>query len=63
MKGNNKPKGFEFTSQKQGFQRFHTKEIKEIVDELENAEDSLKDAMLPFLCEIFGRFHDQKEIW
>jgi len=32
VKGNKKPKNFEFTSQKKGFERFHTKEIKDMVD-------------------------------
>ena len=39
VKGNRKPKEFEFTSQRKGFERFHTKEIKDLVDRLETAED------------------------
>jgi DNA mismatch repair protein MSH6 len=34
-----------------------------LVDELERAEDLLKDAMVPFLCAIFSRFHEQKDTW
>ena len=30
---------------------------------LEDAEEKLKDAMVPFLCAIFSRFHQQKDIW
>jgi len=33
------------------------------VDRLETAEESLKDAMVPFLCAIFTRFHEQKDTW
>lgn len=58
VKGNRKPKEFEFTSQRKGFERFHTKEIKVLVEQLEPAEERLKDAMVPFLCAIFSRFHE-----
>lgn len=63
VSGNKKPKHFEFTSARKGFQRFHTPDIKELVDHLESAEETLKDAMVPFLCAIFTRFHEKKEIW
>lgn len=58
-----KPAHFEFTSQRQGFQRFHTREVKALVDELEHAEETLKDALTPFLCALFQRFHEHKELW
>lgn len=58
VKGNRKPREFEFTSQRKGFERFHTQEIKDLVDRLETAEEQLKDAMIPFLCAIFTRFHE-----
>jgi hypothetical protein len=32
--------------------------IKRLVNELEEAEEKLKDAMSPFLQAIFSRFHD-----
>lgn len=35
-----KPDDFEFTSAKQGFQRFHTRDIKDLVFDLERAEDN-----------------------
>lgn len=63
VKGNKKPSNFEFTSQRKGFERFHTAEIKEMVDKLEDAEHELKDAILPFLSAIFRRFHDLKDMW
>ena len=63
VKGNRRPEYFEFTSQRKGFERFHTPEVKQLVDQLETAEDALKEAMVPFLCAIFSRFHEKKEIW
>jgi DNA mismatch repair protein MSH6 len=57
VKGNKKPKEFEFSSQKQGYQRFCTPESKQLVERLEVAEDRLKDAMSPFLTAIFFKFH------
>lgn len=63
VKGNKKPKEFELTSTKQGFERFHTLEIKNIVDRLEDAEEALKSDMVPFLCAIFSRFHEKKDTW
>jgi len=57
VKGNKKPKDFEFTSQRKGFERFHTKTIKDILEKLENAEENLKEAMIPFLCAIFSKFY------
>ena len=54
------PDTFEFTSQKNGFKRYHTPEIKEMVEELEAAEEVLKNTMIPFLCDVFSLFHQQK---
>ena len=34
-----------------------------MIDELEVAEEKLKDALTPFLCAIFQRFHEHKELW
>ena len=58
VKGTRKPADFEFTSQRKGFERFHTAEIKSLVESLEKAEAQLKDAMVPFLCALFTRFHE-----
>ena len=63
VKGKNKPDNFEFTSQRKDYQRFHTKELKSLVEELETAEERLTDALSPFLCSLFGKFHDHKPIW
>ena len=63
VQGKKKPEDFEFTSQRKGFERFHTAEIKSMVDRLERKEEALKDAMVPFLAAIFGKFHDMKDVW
>jgi DNA mismatch repair protein MSH6 len=53
VKGNKKPKEFEFSSARAGYQRFITPETKAFVERLEKAEDTLKDSMAPFLTAIF----------
>ena len=63
MKGNKKPNGWDITSQRKGFERFHTQTLRDLVDRLEIAEEALKDAMIPFLCAIFTRFHEHKDMW
>lgn len=63
VKGNKKPRDFEMTSTRQGYQRFHTPEIKHLVERLEVVEDKLKDALSPFLTAIFADFHSKKAIW
>lgn len=34
-----------------------------MVEELEIAEEALKDALLPFIASMFGKFHDERETW
>ena len=63
VKGNKKPKDFEFSSSRTGYQRFVTPMTKKLVEKLEKAEDSLKDSMAPFLTGIFRKFHSHKSIW
>ena len=63
VKGNKKPDDYEYTSQRKGFQRFHTPEIKKWVEELEEAEEILKQAIIPFICSLFSHFHSKSAIW
>jgi len=63
VKGKKKPQELEMVSTRQGFQRFYRCDIKKLVDDLEIAEDRLKDAMAPFLTSIFMKFHDKKTTW
>ena len=51
--GNRKPEEFEFTSQRKDYQRFHTPEIKRLIEELEKEEELLKEALTPFLTTLF----------
>jgi hypothetical protein len=41
------------TSQKQGFQRFQSDQLKTLIEELEDAEEMLKEAISPFVCALF----------
>lgn len=41
------------TSQRSGYQRFHTEKIKQFLDSLEAKEDNLRDSIMPFVCAIF----------
>lgn len=43
---------FEYTSQRKGFERFHTEEIKKWVNELEEAEEVLKQVSSRFIIII-----------
>ena len=53
VKGNKKPHDFELVSTRQGYQRFYTPELKKLVENLEESEDRLKNALSPFLTAIF----------
>jgi hypothetical protein len=37
--------------------------LKNTVEELEFAEDKLKDALAPFLTSIFKKFYEKRSIW
>ncbi len=58
VKGNKKPREFELTSTRKGYERFHTPALKMLVERLEIAEERLKDALSPFLTAIFRNFHE-----
>lgn len=34
-----------------------------MIDELESAEELLKEAFIPFLTSLFVKFHEKKFIW
>eukprot|EP00918_Siedleckia_nematoides_P073530 GHVU01160466.1.p1 GENE.GHVU01160466.1~~GHVU01160466.1.p1 ORF type:complete len:1262 (-),score=352.75 GHVU01160466.1:349-3780(-) len=52
-----KSEDVDVTSARKGFMRFHTAEIKELVDALEEAEQKEKDATYPFLSRLFRSFY------
>ena len=58
-----KPKELEFTSRRDGYQRFHTAKIKQLVDRLEEAEARKEQAITPFICNIFVRLHSLHLVW
>jgi DNA mismatch repair protein MSH6 len=33
------------------------------VDKLETAEEVLKDALMPFICSMFAKFHEDRHLW
>lgn len=59
----NKPKEYEETSARNGFQRYYTKAIKSLADQLEIAEDNLKNELKPFITNIMGIFYKDYDIW
>ena len=63
VKGDKKPLEYEFTSSRIGYQRFHTQEIKKLVDQLEDAEEIVNQTLVPFIASIFSHFYSKKEIW
>ena len=63
MKGDKKPDELVLTSQKAGFQRFHSDRIKELINQLEIEEDLLKEAIQPFVCAVFQRFYQNRKLW
>ena len=63
IKGNKKPINYEFTSSRKGFQRFHTPRIKKLIDELEDAEENVSEALVPFIWSIFTHFYSKRDVW
>ncbi|KRX06428.1 P-loop containing nucleoside triphosphate hydrolase [Pseudocohnilembus persalinus] len=63
VKGNKKPQNFEFTSGKKGMQRFHTPEIKELLEQLDEAEEEQKNQLALFAQFIFKQFQENYKIW
>ena len=63
IRGNKKPLDYEFTSSRKGYQRFHTSQIKKLIDELEDAEESVSEALVPFICSIFTHFYSKRDVW
>jgi DNA mismatch repair protein MSH6 len=52
-----KERGFDVTSTKKGYIRFHTAAIKGPVEQLEDIEQRAKDAVFPFMSALFKEFH------
>ncbi|CAD8048051.1 unnamed protein product [Paramecium primaurelia] len=58
-----KPDDFEFTSSRQGYKRYITKEIKDLVTELEQAEELKKQQLNAFGNFIFKHFQSNQYVW
>lgn len=54
---------FTNTSNAKGKKRYQTDELRDMINELEEAEDKFKDALIPFLREMFKRFYGHKEVF
>ncbi|EAR96989.1 MutS domain III protein (macronuclear) [Tetrahymena thermophila SB210] len=63
VKGNKKPKNFDFTSKAGKYQRFQTKELRELIAELDEAEDVQKKELKEFCRFIFKEFYESYKTW
>jgi DNA mismatch repair protein MSH6 len=59
-KGDKKPNNYEFTSKRQGYTRYHTPRIKELVDKLDACEEKAKVAIAPFISSVFEKLYNFK---
>jgi hypothetical protein len=51
------------TSKFYGKLRYQTNELRRIIDELEEAEENLKNTLIPFLKKMFGKFFETRELF
>ena len=51
------------TSNVKGKKRFQSDELRAIINDLEEAEEKFKDALIPFLRSMFTKFYESKEIF
>ncbi|CAG9323485.1 unnamed protein product [Blepharisma stoltei] len=58
-----KPDEYEETSARQGYQRYYTKTIKRLVDQLEILEEQMRWALGPYLASVLKHFYDEKDRW
>lgn len=58
-----KPKDYEETSGRNGFQRYYTKNIKSLADKLAVTEEKLKNELKPFINQLMSLFYANFAIW
>eukprot|EP00744_Colponema_vietnamica_P022287 GILI01031999.1.p1 GENE.GILI01031999.1~~GILI01031999.1.p1 ORF type:complete len:855 (+),score=230.63 GILI01031999.1:192-2567(+) len=58
-----KPQDWEFSSARNGFQRFTTARTRRLVADLEEAEEGVKNCLTPFICGLFKEFHSHYSCW
>ena len=63
FKGGKEPKFLELSSGKNNIKRYHTQQIKQHVDDLEEAERILNDAITPFIISLFTNFYEKNSHW
>lgn len=51
------------TSNVKGKKRYQSDDLRAIINELEEAEEKFKDALIPFLRSMFTKFYENKEIF
>ena len=59
---NNRPEGYILTTSKKGYLRFHTKEILENVEKLEEVEERLKEETKNLNLEVFKQFYSNHKL-
>jgi len=57
------PEEFRFTTKSNKFKRYQTEELSELISQLTEAEDALKDAITPFLSKLFRKFYKKQYLW
>ena len=57
------PSKYTLTSKAKKCQRFHTPELTDLVEQLEDAEDELREAISPFLTKLFRKFYKKQYLW
>ena len=63
VEGTKKPKEYTLTSKKKGYVRFHTQEILDLIEKLEEMELRLHKVILPFIVKCFKEFYSHNSTW
>jgi len=61
--GSKKPADFEFSSKRQGRERFVTKKTTQLVQHLEEVEEQIKQILSGFAYFLFGFFYNHHKVW
>lgn len=51
------------TSNAKGRKRYQTDELRSMIERLEDAEEQFKDALVPFLREMFKKFYEHRSVF
>ena len=57
------PDSYTNTSNSKNTKRYQNEALRKIVEELIEAEDSLKNALSPFLRKVFRKFYKKQHLW